>query len=111
MKIKQGDNVVVIAGKNKKLTGIVKKVLIKTNRVVIDGVNKVTRHVKKTKQGAGQKIIFEAPIHASNVMVIDPKTKKPSRIYYRTEGGKKVRVTKSGSTLETAAKAPKKDNK
>lgn len=111
MKIKIGDNVMVIAGKNKKQTGTVKKVLVKTGRVVIDGINKVTRHVRKTKQGAGQKVVFEAPIHASNVMVIDPKTKKPSRISYKTEGNKKVRVTKSGTNLDTAAKAPKKDNK
>lgn len=108
MKIKQGDNVMVIAGKNKKQTGIVKEVLAKSNRVIIDGVNKVTRHVRKTKQGAGQKVTFEASIHASNVMIIDPKTKKPSRIAYKIEGNKKVRVTKNGTSLETA---PKKDNK
>ncbi|MBT4384783.1 50S ribosomal protein L24 [Candidatus Peregrinibacteria bacterium] len=99
MKIKTGDNVVVITGKNKSMTGKVMKVLLKSNKVVVEGVNKVTRHVKKTKERAGQKIQFEAPIHVSNVMLIDPKDKKRSKIGYAVDSkGKKSRISKKSNT-------------
>lgn len=111
MKIKTGDNVVVMAGKNKKKTGKVIKVLTKTNKVVIEGVNLVKRHVKKTKQGKGQIISFEAPIHASNVMLIDSKTKKPTRIGYKMEGGKKLRVAIKSKSVIDDKKETKKDIK
>lgn len=121
MKIKTGDTVVVIAGKNRNKTGRVMKIDLKSLRVTVEGVNKVTRHHRKTKQGAGQKIEFEAPIHISNVMVIDPKTKKGTRVGYKMDGKKKVRYAKkSGDILgdnkltaaDTAPKAlPKKSTK
>lgn len=101
MKIRIGDNVVVIAGKNKGKTGKVMRVLPKTERVVIEGINKVKRHVRKNKERAGQIIEFEAPLHVSNVMLVDPKTKKRSRIGYTIDSNKKkVRTSKnSQSTL------------
>lgn len=117
MKIKTGDTVVVIAGKNRNKTGRVMKIDSKNMRVVVEGVNKVTRHYKKTKQGAGQQIEFEAPIHISNVMVLDPKTKKGARVGYKMDGKKKVRYSKkSGDILNdvkltTADAKPKKSTK
>lgn len=104
MKIKTGDNVVVIAGKYRNKTGKIIKVDIKNDKVVVEGLNKVTRHLRKTKQGAGRKIEFEAPIHVSNVMVMDPKTKKGTRIGYKIEGDKKLRIAKkSGEVVNTTA--------
>lgn len=100
MKIKKGDTVVVIAGKHKGKTGTIMRTMPKSDRVVIEGVNKVTRHVRKTKDRAGQKIEFEAPIHASNVMLVDPKTKKRSRIGYdKNDKGKKSRISKKSKSV------------
>ena len=89
MKIKVKDLVRVMAGKDKGKEGKVLKILVKKDRVVVDGVNIRTKHVKKTPQRAGQKIEYPAAIHISNVMAIDPKTKKPTRIGYKVEKGKK----------------------
>ena len=74
MKIKTGDNVIVIAGKDRNKTGKVLRVVNKSGRVVVEGINKVVRHMKKTKQRAGQMVTFEAPLHASDVMLLDPTT-------------------------------------
>lgn len=90
---------VIIAGKNKGQTGEVMKTLPKSNKVVVKDVNKVTRHVRKTKDRPGQKIQFEAPIDASNVMLVDPKTKKRTRIGYASEKGKKQRIAKKSKTV------------
>lgn len=100
MKIKTGDMVVVIAGKERNKTGKVMRVLKKTDRVVVEGLNKVVRHMRKTKSQAGQKVAFEAPLHASNVMVLDPKTKKATRIGYKVnKDGKKERIAKKSNTV------------
>lgn len=100
MKIKTGDIVVVIAGKERNKTGKVMRVLKKTDRVVVEGLNKVVRHMRKTKTQAGQKVSFEAPMHASNVMMIDPKTKKATRIGYKVnKEGKKERIAKKSNTV------------
>lgn len=102
MKIKQGDNVIVITGKYKGKTGKVLRIYKKTNRVVVEGVNLRTRHIKKTPTRAGQRIQYEAPMEASNLMVVCPKTKKPTRVAYKVlENGKKFRVAKvSGEQLD-----------
>lgn len=101
MKIQLNDKVMVTAGKYKGKTGTVMKVFKKTERVTVEKVNIRTKHVKKTAQGAGQKIKYEAPIHVSNVMLVDPKTNKPTRVGYRVENNKKVRFAKkSGQTIE-----------
>ena len=98
MKIKVGDNVRVITGSNKGKEGKVLRVLRNENRVVVDGVNVVKKHVKPNGQTAGSIIEMEAPIHASNVMMIDPKTKKRTRIGHTTDKkGKKVRVAKKSN--------------
>lgn len=103
MKIKKGDNVKVIAGKDKGKSGKVIQVLPTENRVVIDGVNKMFKHAKTGKKGEkGQKIDFFAPLHASNVMLVSPSTEKTTRVGYKVlEDGKKVRVEKkSGNVIE-----------
>ena len=100
MKLKKGDTVVAIAGKNKGQTGKVLRTMPKADRVVVEGLNKVTRHVRKTKDRPGSKIQFEAPMHSSNVMLVDPKTKKRTRIAHgKDEKGKKQRTTKKSNTV------------
>ena len=85
MNFKQGDKVVVIAGSSKGKEGKITKVLRCSNKVVVEGVNMVKKHVKPNGQTAGSIIEMEAPIHASNVMMIDPKTKKRTRIGHTTD--------------------------
>lgn len=102
MKIKKGDNVKVLAGKDKGKTGKVIQVLPSENRVVVDGVNKSYKHARSGKSGEkGQKIDFFGPIHASNVAILG-KGDKPTRVGYKLlEDGKKVRIDrKSGETIE-----------
>jgi len=103
MKIKKNDNVMVMAGKDKGKTGKVMQVLPAENKIVVDGVNKTVKHAKTRKQGEkGQKIDFFGPISASNVMLVDPKSGKPTRIGWKVmEDGRKVRVAKkSQETIE-----------
>ncbi|MDB4978725.1 MAG: large subunit ribosomal protein [Candidatus Peribacteria bacterium] len=112
MKIRTGDTVIVIAGKDKGKTGTVLRVLKTQARLIVTGINMRTKHVKKTHQQAGQKLVFEASLHASNVMILDPKTKKASRIGYKvTEKGKKRVALRSGEEVVKvkAPKAAKKD--
>ena len=102
MKIRAGDVVTVIAGKDKGKQGSVVRVLAEKSRVVVEGVNMRIRHIKKTPQQAGQRISYEASIHASNVMILDPKTKKPTRIGYKVDpktGEKKRIAKKSGEVI------------
>ena len=102
MNFKTGDKVVVISGKDKGKEGKITHVLRNENRVVVEGINMVKKHVKGNGQQAGSINEVEAPIHASNVMIIDPKTKKPTRIGHTVnKDGKKIRVTKkSNSSLD-----------
>ena len=102
MHFKTGDKVVVISGKDKGKEGNITKVLRSENKVVVEGVNIVKRHVKGNGQQAGSINEMEAPIHASNVMILDPKTNKPTRIGHSiNKDGKKIRVTKkSNSSLD-----------
>jgi large subunit ribosomal protein L24 len=115
MNLKVGDTVVVIAGKDKytkdkkgnlvPTTGKVLKVYPKTERVVVEGVNKVKKHVKPNQMNQKGSIEErEAPIHASNVMLLDPKTNVPTRIGHTTVtdkngNSKKVRVAKKSGTI------------
>ena len=95
MKIKKGDTVKVIAGKDKGKEGKIIKTLKNDNKVVVEGINMVTKHVKPSAQNENGGIIkVEAPIHASNVMILDPKTKKRTRIAHEIdENGKKHRIS------------------
>lgn len=102
MVVKKGDQVVVIAGNDKGKKGVVKQVLVKSNRVVVEGVNVVSRHTRPSNANPDGGIIKkEAPIHASNVMLLDPKTNQPTKVGHRVEDGKKVRYAKaSGATIK-----------
>ena len=94
MVVKKGDVVTVISGDYKGKQGTVIKVITKTNRVVVEGVNIVTRHMRPSQTNPEGGIVKkEAPIDASNVMLIDPKTNKPTRVGFKMEDGKKVRYT------------------
>ena len=95
MNFKVGDKVVVIAGKDKGKEGKIIKTLKNDNKVVVEGINMVTKHVKPSPQNENGGIIkVEAPIHASNVMILDPKTKKRTRIAHEIdENGKKHRIS------------------
>lgn len=102
MKLKKGDTVVVVSGKDKGKTGTIMTVFPSTNQVVVEGIGMVKRHLRKTGPRQSGRII-ERPraIDASNVMFMDSETKKPTRIGRKTEDGKNVRVTKkSGTTLK-----------
>ena len=95
MNLKKGDKVIVIAGKDKGKTGEIQKVLPRSNRVVVEGVNLRKKHKKPTQNNPEGSIVeIYAPIDASNVMIVDPKTKKPTRIGHKIVKGKKVRVAK-----------------
>jgi large subunit ribosomal protein L24 len=102
LKIKKGDKVVVITGRDKGKTGEVKKVLPAENRVVVDGVNMVKRHTAPSAGNAGGIVEKEASIHVSNVAYVDPKTDKPTRVGYKNlEDGRKVRFAKrSGEIID-----------
>lgn len=95
MNFKVGDKVVVIAGKDKGKEGKIIKTLKNDNKVVVEGINMVTKHVKPSAQNENGGIIkVEAPIHASNVMILDPKIKKRTRIAHEIdENGKKHRIS------------------
>lgn len=105
MRIAQGDTVVVIAGKDKGKKGTVLRVLHEQNRVLVGGINLVTKHIRKTAQAPGRTVRLEHSLAASNVMVVDPKTGKPTRIRFAIDPKtkRKVRVAvASGATLERA---------
>ena len=100
MFVKKGDTVVVIAGDYKGKQGTVQKVFVKTNRVLVEGVNVVTKHERPSQSnpdgGIDKK---EAPIAISNVMLLDPKTNEPTKVGYKFEDGKKVRYAKKSGTV------------
>lgn len=102
MKIKKNDNVIVRTGKDKGKTGVVKTVLPAENRVVVVGVNMVTRHTKPSHENPqGGRVKIEASIHASNVALVDPKDNKATRVGYKMDNGRKVRVAKrSGEVID-----------
>lgn len=102
MKIKKGDKVIVITGKDKGKTGEVVKAMPKENKVVVAGINMAKRHQKPSQENAGGIVSKEMPIHVSNVALIDPKSGKATRVAMRVEeGGRKVRVAKrSGDAID-----------
>lgn len=105
-RIKKGDTVEVIAGKDKGVRGAVLRVIPKKDRVVVERVNVVKKHQKPVQAGRGQVqpgiIEFEAPIHLSNVMIVCTQCSEKTRVGYRvTEDGRKVRVCrKCGSDID-----------
>jgi len=100
-KIKTGDEVIILTGKDKGKKGKVLKILKDKDRVIVEQVNMIKKHVKpSTENPQGGIEEKEAPIHISNVAVIDPKSKKATRVGYEVKDGKKVRIAKkSGEVL------------
>lgn len=100
-KIRKGDNVVVLTGKDKGRTGEVLSVMPKDNRALVRGINMIVRHQRQTQAQEGGLIRKEAPIQLSNLAVADPKDGKPTRVGFRIEkDGTKVRVAKrSGEVI------------
>ena len=106
MKIRVGDKVQVIAGKDKGKQGEVLQVLRKDNRVIVEGINVVTKHIKPSQQDSEGGIVNrEAPIHVSNVAIYDAKAKSITKVRYEFVDGKKVRISKkSGTNLDSVKK-------
>jgi large subunit ribosomal protein L24 len=101
LKIKKGDKVVVITGRDRGKTGEVVKVLREQNRLIVQGVNMVKRHQRQTMQAQGGIVEKEASIHVSNVAHIDPENQKPTRIGYRMDGERKIRFARgSGQAID-----------
>ena len=109
-KIKKGDQVIVIAGRDKGKTGRVLEVLKDSDRIVVEGVQRVTKHVKAGQTARGTRTggieTVEAPIHISNVMLVDPETKKGTRVGYRTE-----QVERDGRTRTVRVRVAKRSGK
>ena len=99
MNLRKGDKVIVISGKDKGKTGTIQKVDPRSNRVVVENVNVRKKHKKPTQANPEGSILeIYAPINASNVMLVDPKTKKPTRVKHAVVKDKKVRVAKASGT-------------
>ena len=109
-KIKKGDLVVVISGRDKGQQGRVLEVLPETQRVVVEGVQRVQKHTKAGQTSRGTRTggieTIEAPIHISNVMLVDPETKKGTRVGYRTE-----QIERDGRTRTVRVRVAKRSGK
>lgn len=100
LKIKSGDTVKVIAGDHKGTTGTVTRVLRDKNKAIVEGVNMVSKHTKPSaKNPQGGIVQKEAPIHISNLALVDPKTKEATRVGFKIEGDKKVRFSKKSNQV------------
>ena len=102
MKIRKGDDVIVLTGKDKGKTGSVLRAMPKERRVLVQGVNMVKRHMRASAGQVAGIVAKEAPMHVSNVALIDPTTRKPTRVGYKVlEGERKVRVARrSGEVID-----------
>ena len=99
-KIKKGDSVVVLSGKDKGRTGTVLEMITKTDRVLVQGVNMVKRHTKQSQTSEGGIVAKEASVHISNLALADPKDGKPTRVGIKTnDDGTKVRFAKRSGDL------------
>ncbi|PUB30061.1 LSU ribosomal protein L24P [Promicromonospora sp. AC04] len=109
-KIKKGDQVIVISGRDKGKTGRVLEVLKDSDRLVVEGVQRVTKHTKVGQSQRGTRTggieTVEAPIHVSNVMIVDPETKKGTRVGYRVE-----QVERDGRTKTVRIRVAKRSGK
>ena len=99
-KIKRGDRVVVMAGRDKGKTGEVRQVMPVEGRAIVAGVNMVRRHTKPSAKTEGGILSKESPIHLSNLAIVDPKSGKPTRVGFKIlDDGRKVRVAKRSGDL------------
>jgi len=99
LSVKKGDKVMVIAGSNKGQSGEIKLVFPKENRAIVDGLNLVKKHTKATQDNPGGINEIEAPIHISNLMVVDAKTGQPTRVGRKLVDGKSVRYSKKSGEI------------
>lgn len=100
MKIKKGDQVEIMAGKDAGKRGAVLSTFPDVQKVMVQGVNIIKRHIRARGDGTkGQRIEKEAPIHISNVMLVCPHTSTPTRVGYKIEGGEKVRISKKSGKV------------
>jgi large subunit ribosomal protein L24 len=102
MHVKKGDKVQIISGKDKGKQGVILEAYPSKNRVIVEGINVVKKHSKPTQVNPQGGIVEqEAAIHVSNVMPLDPKSNEPTRVGYKVENGKKIRIAKkSGESLD-----------
>ena len=98
MRLKKGDQVIVITGKDKGKTGQIVEVLKSADKVKVSGVNIAKKHRKPSQDNPGKIEEIELPIHASNISILDPKTGKPTRVKFVIENNKKKRVTVSSKS-------------
>ena len=94
-KYKKGDEVIVKVGKDKGKIGKISKILNSSDKVVISGVNVSKKHQKPSQESKGGIVDKEMPIHVSNILAYDPKSKKSSKVGFKIDSGKKIRVLKS----------------
>jgi large subunit ribosomal protein L24 len=100
-KLRKGDNVVVLTGKDKGRKGEITRVFPKDNKAVVSGVNVAIRHTRQSQSAQGGRIAKEMPIELSNLALVDPKSGEPTRVGFRVEGDKKVRYAKkSGEAID-----------
>lgn len=99
-RLKVGDLVQVISGKEKGKQGRITKIIADEDRVIVEGLNKVTRNQRPTPRNQqGGQVTKEAPLHISKVMPVDPQTNKPTRVHVKIVDGKRTRVGKSGAAI------------
>ena len=102
-KIKKGDTVVVITGRDKGKQGEVLKIITDTNRAIVSGINQVKKHEKPSAAGNGGVVTKDSPIHLSNIALLDPKEGKATRVGFKVDkDGKKTRVAKRSGESITA---------
>ena len=109
MKLRVGDTVQVVAGSDKGKTGEIIQILRKEDRVIVEGINMVTKHIKPSQADPeGGIVTREAPIHVSNVAYYDSKAKEPVKVGYKIEDGQKIRINKkTGTALDKKEKKKK----
>ncbi len=99
-KLRKGDKVIVLAGKDKGKQGDITRVMPKDEKAIVSGINVAIRHQRQTQSAQGGRVPKEMPIALSNLALIDPKSGGPTRVGFRMEGDKKVRFAKkSGETI------------
>ena len=100
-KLRKGDKVVVLVGKDKGKEGTIEQVMPKDGKALVDGINMVIRHTRQSQQSQGGRIPKPAPLDLSNIALVDPKEGGATRVGFRMEDGKKVRFAKkSGETID-----------
>ncbi len=108
MKYQIGDSVVVTTGKSKGHQGVIVKILNKQDRVLVEGANKKIKHIKGREGDPGERVELDAPVHISNIAIVDAKTGKPSRVGYEiAKDGTKTRITRASGQPVVKATAKK----